>query len=80
MNKELQKYYEARFSTMATQGWLDLMDDVDKMIKSTDSIQGIDDIKKLHFRQGELNMLNWLSSLKKVSEQSYEELNREGVE
>ncbi len=28
MTPELQKYYENRFSTMGTDGWLDLMEDM----------------------------------------------------
>jgi len=74
MNDELVKYYENRFSMMSTKGWLDLMDDIQRMIDSTDTIQGIDDIKILHFRQGELNMMNWLKTLKQVSEEAYEGL------
>ena len=72
---ELQKYYEDRFGMMATQGWSDLMDDIEEMIKSTDSIEGVDDEKKLQFRKGELNMLKWMKSIKSISEQAYEELN-----
>ena len=74
---ELQKYYEDRFGMMATQGWSDLMADIEEMIKSTDSIEGVDDEKKLQFRKGELNMLKWMKSIKSISEQAYEELNNE---
>jgi hypothetical protein len=77
VDRELQKYYEDRFGMMATQGWLDLMDDIEEMIKSTNSIEGVDDEKNLHFRKGELNMLKWMKSIKSVSEQAYEELNNE---
>ena len=78
MSPELQKYYEDRFETMSTQGWLDLMDDVQRMIDSTDTIQGIDDINKLQFRKGELSIMNWLKTLKQVSEQAYEGLKDAG--
>ena len=74
MDIKLQKYYEDRFAMMSTQGWIDLIDDIQVMIDSTDTIQGIDDIKKLHFKQGELNMMNWLKTLKQVSELAYTEL------
>ena len=77
IDRELQKYYEDRFGMMATQGWSDLMDDIEEMIKSTDSIEGVDDEKKLQFRKGELNMLKWMKSIKSISEQAYEELNNE---
>lgn len=79
MTPSLQKYYEDRFSTMSTQGWNDLMDDVDEMIKSTDTVQGIKDDKGLYFKQGELNILKWLRSLKQLSEQAYEGLQNESA-
>ena len=31
MTPELQKYYEDRFSMMATPGWRDLIDDIEKI-------------------------------------------------
>ena len=46
MNPELQKYYEERFSMMSTQGWVDLMEDVDKMIEPLNNISTIADEKK----------------------------------
>ena len=79
VDRELQKYYEDRFGMMATQGWSDLMDDIEEMIKSTDSIEGVDNEKKLQFRKGELNMLKWMKSIKSISEQAYEELNNEST-
>jgi hypothetical protein len=33
LEPSLQKYYEERFSMMSTQGWKELMEDVDKMIE-----------------------------------------------
>lgn len=75
MNPELQKYYEARFSTMATEGWKDLMEDIDTMIESLNNISTIPDEQTLHFKKGELSILTWLRTLKEVSERAYEELN-----
>lgn len=75
MNPELQKYYEDRFSTMATEGWKDLMDDIDTMIESLNNISTIPDEQTLHFKKGELSILTWLRTLKEVSERAYEELN-----
>ena len=34
MNPELQKYYEDRFSMMGSDGWKDLVEDIDSMIKT----------------------------------------------
>lgn len=50
------------------------MVDVDNMIDSINNINSIADEKTLHFRKGELSILLWLKSLKRVSEQAYEDM------
>jgi hypothetical protein len=77
MNQELQKYYEERFSMFAQQGWLDLMEDVDKMLDSLNNISTIEDGNALQFRKGELSILLWLKNLKQISERAYEDLSAE---
>jgi crotonobetainyl-CoA:carnitine CoA-transferase CaiB-like acyl-CoA transferase len=79
MNSELQKYYEERFSMMSTQGWVELMEDVDKMIEPLNNISTIADEKSLQFRKGELSILIWLKNLKQVSERAFEDLNEKNV-
>lgn len=75
MTPELQKYYEERFSMFSQQGWLDLMEDVDKMLDSLNNISTIEDGNALQFRKGELSILLWLRNLKQISERAYEDLN-----
>jgi hypothetical protein len=79
MNPELEKYYEERFSMMSTQGWVDLMEDVDKMIEPLNNISTIADEKSLQFRKGEYSILIWLKNLKQVSERAFEDLNEKNV-
>ncbi len=79
MNPELQKYYEERFSMMSTQVWIDLMEDVDKMIEPLNNIATIADEKSLQFRKGEYSILIWLKNLKQVSERAFEDLNEKNV-
>ena len=79
MTPELQAYYEARFTMMATEGWKDLLEDIDNMIEPLNNISTIDDEKSLQFRKGELSILTWLKNLKQVSEQAYEDLNEKNV-
>jgi hypothetical protein len=79
MNPELQKYYEERFSMMSTQGWIDLMEDIDKMIEPLNNISTIADEKSLQFRKGEYSILIWLKNLKQVSERAFEDLNEKNV-
>ena len=79
MSPELQRYYEERFSMMSTQGWVDLMEDVDNMIEPLNNISTIEDEKSLQFRKGELSILIWLKNLKQVSERAFEDLNEKNL-
>ena len=79
MTPELQKYYESRFSMMASEGWKQLLEDIDNMIEPLNNIATISDEKSLQFRKGELSILTWLKNLKQVSERAYEELNEKNV-
>lgn len=78
MNKEIQKYYEDRFSMMATQGWKDLMEDVDTMLASTDNLSGVTTVEQLHFKKGEVSIMSWLKNLRDASAEVYERLQEEG--
>lgn len=79
MTPELQKYYEERFSMMATQGWKDLLEDIDNMANALNNISIVQDEKDLMFKKGELSILIWLRTLKEVSERAFEELNEKNV-
>ena len=79
MSPELDKYYSDRFSMMGSDGWKDLVEDIDSMIASLNNISVIPDEQSLQFKKGELSILTWLKTLKEVSERAYEELNEKNV-
>jgi hypothetical protein len=79
VNPELQRYYENRFSMMGSDGWKDLVEDIDSMIASLNNISVISDEQSLQFKKGELSILTWLKTLRQVSERAYEELNEKNV-
>jgi len=79
MTPELQKYYEDRFDLMLSRGWADLIDDVSKMKEVYDNLLNINSLEDLHMRKGQLDILNWILTLKQVSEQAYEGLQDENV-
>ena len=74
MTPELEKYYTDRFEMMSTQGWKDLVEDIDKIIVSLNNISVVSDEKDLQFKKGELSILTWLKNLKQISERAYEEI------
>jgi len=77
MTPELQKYYEYRFSTMSTKGWHDFIDDVTELKKPLENIPTIKTVEDLYFRQGQLDIINWVLSIRGISEMAYEELQNE---
>jgi hypothetical protein len=77
MNRELQDYYEERFSMMASKGWKDLVEDIELMLSSTDTIKGVDTEQQLWFRKGEVSIMTWLKNLRESSTEVYEQLQKE---
>ena len=77
MDKELQEYYEARFDMMSTKGYKDLLTDVEVMIEERNNLMATQSLEDLNFRKGQLDVLHWIRTLKKLSEEAWEQLNNE---
>ena len=77
MDQELQRYYEDRSTTMATRGWRDFIDDVQDFYDAYNKVNTISTSEELYKRKGQLDILQWILSLKEVSEQTYEDLQQE---
>ena len=77
MAPDLQKFYEEAFSMMATQGWADLMEDVEKIADSYDTLSSVTETHSLDFRRGQLDILNWLLGLRTAYSSTYEQLQQE---
>lgn len=77
MEQELQEYYENRFSTMSTQGWVDFIEDVQAMFDAYNSLDTVNSPEDFWKRKGQVDILQWLLSLKDTSTQTYEELLKE---
>ncbi len=77
MDKQLEKYYEERFSTMATQGWKQFLEDVQGIFDAVNKVAPIQNELDLFFRKGQLDILQWVLTLKESSEQAYEALQRD---
>lgn len=59
---------------MATDGWKELMEDVDNMFKAVNNVLPIQNEVDLHLRRGQLDIIQWLLTLKDSSTESYEQL------
>ena len=73
MDIELQKYYEARFDMFAHPAWKYLMEDVQAMLAATNTLDGATP-ENVEFKKGEISIMRWMLSLKKTTEDAYEEL------
>ena len=56
MDKELERYYEGQFDLFITQGWKDILEDLQKLRDSVSDITKVEDAQSLHFRQGQIDM------------------------
>lgn len=77
MNSKLQKYYENRFDLFSQPGWQDLIEDAQSMFDTYNKVSSITDVNNLFFKKGQLDILDWLLTLKEVSEKAYEDLTNE---
>lgn len=62
---------------MATQGWTDLMEDLNKLKDSLNNLSLVTDTQDLFFRKGQIDILDLLLKRKDTCEQVYEELQNE---
>ena len=77
MTPELQRFYDQAFSMMATEGWQDLMEDVQMIADSYDKLSSVTETHSFDFRRGQLDILNWLLGLRSAYEETYEQLEQE---
>lgn len=74
MTPELELYYSERFGMTATQGWKDLLEDAEEMLKVYSNIANCKNNDDLQFAKGQVDVLNWLLTLRKVSEEAYNQI------
>lgn len=79
MTPELEQYYRDRFDMFSSKGWKDLIEDINSMLVSTNTLDGIDTDSKLHFRKGEISILKWIIGIEQMSETAYKELQDESI-
>jgi len=71
MNKDLQEYYDALFDLFGSKGWKVLTEQLETNKSSINSIRDIPDVKSLHFKQGQLDVIDIILTLPVLTEQSF---------
>ena len=80
MAPNLQQYYEESFNMMATDGWANLMEDLNKLKDSLNNLSLVTDTQDLYFRKGQIDILDLILKRKDTCEQVYQELENEDSE
>lgn len=65
---------------MATQGWADLLEDLQKLKDSLNNLSLVTDTQDLYFRKGQIDILDLILKRKDTCEQVYEQLLQESEE
>ena len=74
MPKTDVQFLEDRLSMMETEGWRDLIQDLENLEDSASSINSMNSEQDLWFAKGQLHIINFLLSLNNVTNLALEEL------
>jgi len=74
---ELQQWYEEQFNLFNTQGWKDLIEQMKEMQKNYENLRNLPSDDTLKFRQGQLDILDWITGWQTSVEQNFKELQNE---
>ena len=77
MEQSLIQYYESSFDMFASDGWKYLMEDLEKLKEQVANIRTVEDAQTLHYRRGQLDILDLMLNRKKTCEEVYEQLQGE---
>lgn len=72
---ELQKYYETAFDMFAHPGWSDLLEDLRNLYSAIDDVSSIENEATLHYRKGQMDILNLIFDRKQACENAWKDLN-----
>lgn len=77
MDNSLEKQYEDYFDLFSREGWKLLMEDIDSMIESLDSLDYVSSIEELHDHKGQLKILKRIRGFENAITVAHEELTSE---
>ncbi len=77
MDNSLAKQYEDYFDLFSRNGWKLLMEDIDSMIDSLDSLDYVTSMEELQNHKGQLTILKRIRGFENAIESAYEELTSE---
>lgn len=79
-NSEVLKQYEDYFDLFSREGWKLLMEDIDSMIGSINSLEYISSLEELHNTKGQLTILHRIRGFENAIQAAYEDLQQNNEE
>lgn len=74
MDKELQSYYDNRFTLCVSVGWEQLLEDLQQSRNELAKIENINSQEELWKNKGKVEILDYILNLKEISEKVYQEI------
>ena len=75
-DRDLQDYYESMIEMFSTKGWQYFVEDMQKLFEKADSVQSVNGLQHLGFRQGQVDIIKVVISQPAVVHGAYDELLR----
>lgn len=77
MNKEQVKAFEDRIEMCTSDGWNDLIEEINEFERIINCVDGVNDMEELYIRKGKMEIIRWIQSLKDNARDTYEQLKEE---
>ena len=74
MDPEVEKYYNNFFDLFTTEGWKQLLVDLEYNVKAINSVESVTDANDMYFKKGQINVLNNLLNMEYITNNSFEEI------
>ena len=75
MDIALKKHYEDKFEMMASRGWLDFIEEMQKILDVRNQLHTVKNEQELYLAKGEVNILSLIINWKSASEATWRDLN-----
>ena len=74
MEKETEVYYNKYFDLFQTDGWKQLIEELEQNALVINSVEATKDANDLYMRKGQINILAYILNLESTTNNNYDEL------
>ena len=80
MEPELEKYYNTYFDLFRSEGWKQLIEELNQNALVINSVEATKDVDDMYFRKGQLNVLAHVINLETAVNNTFEDQSKEQEE